>query len=319
MKRDTILKLGDFEFSGLEIPEKIEFGGAQQLAVHRLIGGKRIIDAMGEDDAPLQWIGLFQGATAHQRARYLDTLRVKGGPLQLTWAEFKYMVVIKEFRAEYQRFYQIPYSITCEVADDQTMEMNWVFDPPIDQAIADDMAAANGYGAAIGDGPLSTLLGTLDSAISAVSSFANAAQSKINSVAGPLGAVMSRVKILTASTGNVLGNVTTFGGLIPGNKISQAAGKLSSAVTAVTQMGALLQLGNVLGRMGNNLGAINKPGNTTTVAGGNMYSLAGAKYGDATAWTTIAKANGTTDPTIAGVQTLTIPINPDSGNGVLNA
>lgn len=319
MNRDTILKLGEFEFSGFEIPEKIPFGGAQHLAVHRLIGGKRIIDAMGEDDAPLQWTGLFTGATAHQRARYLDTLRVKGAPLQLTWAEFKYLVVIKEFRADYHRFYEIPYNITCEVADDQTMEMNAIFDPPIDQAIADDMAAANGYGAAIGDGPLSTLLGTLDSAISAVSTFANAAQSQINSVAGPLAAVMARVKILTASTGNVLGNVTTFGGMLPGNKVSQAAGKLTSMVSAVTQMGALLQLGNVLGRMSGNMGAINKPGNTTTVAGGNMYGLAADKYGDATAWTTIAKANGTTDPTIAGVQKLTIPINPDSSNGILSA
>jgi len=319
MKRDTILMLGDFEFSGLEIPAQIPFGGAQHLAVHKLIGGKRIIDAMGEDDAPLQWSGLFQGQSAHQRARYLDTLRVKGGALQLTWAEFKYQVVIKEFRAEYQRFYQIPYSITCEVQDDQTMEMNWIFDAPIDQAIADDMAAANGYGAVIGDGPLATLLGALDSAISSVSTFANAAQSQINSVNGPLAAVQSRVKLLIASSSNVIGNVTTFGGLIPGNKVSAAASKLTGMVAAVSQAGALMSLASVLGRMGGNLGAINKPGNTTTVAGGNMYSLAGEKYGDATAWTTIAKANGTTDPTIAGVQTLTIPINPDSGNGVLSA
>jgi nucleoid-associated protein YgaU len=42
-------------------------------------------------------------------------------------------------------------------------------------------------------------------------------------------------------------------------------------------------------------------------------------YGDPTAWTTIAKANGLTDPVINGVQTILVPPLPGSSGGVLSA
>lgn len=35
----TTLNLGAFQFGSLEVPAEIEFGGAQRLAVHELIGG----------------------------------------------------------------------------------------------------------------------------------------------------------------------------------------------------------------------------------------------------------------------------------------
>jgi hypothetical protein len=37
------------------------------------------------------------------------------------------------------------------------------------------------------------------------------------------------------------------------------------------------------------------------------------------AWTGIAKANGLKDPTISGVQTLTVPALPDDSGGVMYA
>ncbi len=39
MQPQTIVKLGDFEFSGPEVPSSIKVGGAQRTAVHELIGG----------------------------------------------------------------------------------------------------------------------------------------------------------------------------------------------------------------------------------------------------------------------------------------
>ncbi len=44
-----------------------------------------------------------------------------------------------------------------------------------------------------------------------------------------------------------------------------------------------------------------------TVAGGDLYRLALARYGDATQWWRIAQANGLTDPVLTGPATLTIP------------
>lgn len=319
MKPDTILKLGDFEFSGTEVPERLSYGGAQKLSIHQLIGGIRVVDAMGEDNMPLTWTGLIMGQNADLRACYLDTQRVKGETLKLTWGEHSYRVVIQDFRAEYERYYQVPYSITCCVVADETKEMNWVFAPPVDQAMSDDMSTAGTLGDGIGDSTLSTLLKTLDTAIRTVSSFATAAQSTINTVLKPLAAVQSRVKILIAASGNTMRNVTTFGGVLPNTKASQTVGALLSQVSASSTAGYLWQLSNVLGRMSSNLGSITSSGTTQTVAGGNLFQISRQQYGNATDWTTLAKANGTTDPFISGTKTLTIPATPDDQGGILQA
>lgn len=319
MTPDTILTLGDFEFSRFEIPEKISFGGDQALVVHELVGGVRVVDAMGRMDAPLEWSGLFQGETALDRARYLDGLRVAGQPLPLYWSELAYWVVIKTFRCDFERSYKLPYSISCVVVADLSMPVTTLAPAGVDEWISDDMAEANALGDLIGDGPLSDLLKTLDSAISTVSSFANAVQSTINSVLAPLAAVQARVRVLTASVGNVIGNVTTLGGILPNNPIAQQANKLMGQVNAMTQLPQLYNLQSVLGRMGGNLGSIGTAGRQVATAGGNLYQMASDAYGDAMAWTGIAKANGLKDPTISGVQTLTVPALPDDSGGVMYA
>ena len=319
MQADTVLTLGDFEFARYEIPEKIPFGGEQRLVVHELVGGVRVIDAMGRADAPLEWSGLFQGENALARARYLDGLRVAGQSLILTWDEFMFEVLVASFRADYQRFYQIPYRISCTVVKDLSNPVTSIADAGIDELIGDDMNSANSLGDLIGDGPLSGLLGTLDSAIGAVSSFATAAQSTINSVLQPLAAVQARVQVLIGSVGNTVANVTTLGGILPNNPIAQQAAKLTGQVAAMTQLPQLYNLQSVLGRMGGNLGTIGKGTNSITQAGGNLYDMAAKAYGDATAWTTLAKANKLADPQLTGINSVTVPATPDGSGGVLYA
>lgn len=330
MQADTVLSLakvdakgfvvGDwFDFSRYEIPEQIGFGGDQRLVVHELVGGTRVIDAMGRSDAPLEWSGLFQGENALARARYLDGLRIAGKPLVLSWDELLYKVMLSSFRPDYQRFYQIPYRISFTVVEDLSNPVTSIADAGIDELIGDDMNSANSLGDLIGDGPLSGLLGTLNSAISTVSSFATAAQSTINSVLQPLAAVQARVQVLIGSVGNTVANVTTLGGILPNNPIAQQAAKLTGQVTAMTQLPQLYNLQSVLGRMGGNLGTIGKGTNSITQAGGNLYDMAAKAYGDATAWTTLAKANKLADPQLTGINSVTIPATPDGSGGVLYA
>lgn len=313
MKPDTVLVLGDFEFAGFEIPERIPFGGDQKLVTHELVGGQRVVDAMGRSDAPLEWSGFFIGQNALERARFLEGLRVAGQELLLTWSEFSYYVVIQSFRCTFERSYKLPYSITCVVVRDATSPVKTIAPPGFDEAISADMASATDLGTTIGDGTLTGLLGTLDTAIQAVSSFATAAQSTINSVLTPLAAVVQRVNILIAQTGNTIGNVTTLGGILPGNPVAQSAASLMGQVTAMTQMGPLYQLQAIAGRMGSNLASIGKGVNTVTQAGGTLFDVAAQQYGDATAWAGIAQANNLADPQLAGINTLTIPPNPTPG------
>src|SRR4051812_29902390 len=107
--------LGGIEFEGFELPEKLELGGEQAMVVQRVIGGKRVIHAMGPDDAPIEWSGRLLGETAQLRALRLDLLRRAGRELEFRFAHRAYKVVIRRFKAEHERPYLIPYSITLEV------------------------------------------------------------------------------------------------------------------------------------------------------------------------------------------------------------
>ena len=116
---DIVLALGPVTFQDFEVPSGINFGGAQRLAVHRLPGGARIIDAMGRDDAQITFSGVFSGPNASWRARSLDELRSAGAVLPITWDAFFLSVIISDFQADYQNGWWIPYSITCIVLRDE--------------------------------------------------------------------------------------------------------------------------------------------------------------------------------------------------------
>lgn len=311
----TTLKLGDFVFSGTEIPEAIPFGGDQAMVVHRLVGGRRVIDAMGRDDAPLEWSGVLFGAEALERARYLDWLRVSGRELDLSWSELSHRVVIRSFRARYLLANNIPYSITCEVVEQTSSPVTDAPPAGVDVFIAQDLQEAKRLADAIGDGPLSQALAQLDAAISAVSGFAQATQAAIGSVLAPIAAVQQRVETLLAATANTVASVTTLGGVLPGNPISRQAAALTSQAAALTQAPLLLQLKAAAGRIQTNAGQA-RSGQRIVTAGGDLFRLSAQLYGDASEWATLARANDLTDPMLRGVQTLTVPAQPDGLGGV---
>jgi hypothetical protein len=86
----SYLLFGPVLFQDFELPASITWGGAHSLAIHRLPGGARIIDAMGRDDADITWSGIFSGEDASFRARALDLMRAEGSVWPLTWDSFFY-------------------------------------------------------------------------------------------------------------------------------------------------------------------------------------------------------------------------------------
>lgn len=111
--------LGPVAFEGYEVPERIRIGGRQQLAVHNLPGGGRVIDAMGPDEAPIEWSGVFSGPSAAERVRALERLRRSAETLDLSWDGWRYSVVIEEFTAEVTSPWWIPYEIRLCVVPDE--------------------------------------------------------------------------------------------------------------------------------------------------------------------------------------------------------
>ncbi|MDR3525390.1 MAG: hypothetical protein P4L66_14965 [Acetobacteraceae bacterium] len=115
-----ILSLGPVQFTDFELPASIIWGGTQSLAIHRMPGGARIIDAMGRDDAPISWSGIFSGQDAISRAHTLDQMRADGSVWPLSWQDFTYSVLIARFEADYRRSNWIPYRISCAVVSDNS-------------------------------------------------------------------------------------------------------------------------------------------------------------------------------------------------------
>jgi hypothetical protein len=114
----VVLILGPVVFQDFEVPGGIVFGGRQNLAIHQLTDGRRIVDCIGPEESEIAFTGAFSGPDAAVRARLLNGLRVSGGKLELTWDIFTYTVVLQEFHADYQNPFWIPYRISCTVVRD---------------------------------------------------------------------------------------------------------------------------------------------------------------------------------------------------------
>jgi hypothetical protein len=139
--RNVIITLDGVAFQDFEVPEKIAISGGQRLAVHQLIGGGRVIDALGNDDGEIVLSGIFSGIDAARRAQALDAARALGVAVPLIWDGFFYIVFIAEFAVEYRKPWWIPFSLRCVVVSDPVAELA-ALAAPLVNIISDDLFSA---------------------------------------------------------------------------------------------------------------------------------------------------------------------------------
>ncbi len=319
----TELVLGEFVFQGMEIPEVIGFGGDQRLSIKKLVGGARVIDAMGADPRPPEWSGTFfptpDGQSALDRALTVQQMQAAAQPVTLSWDELYLMVYIRSFEPDY-RFARIPYKIVCEVLQDLTAPVYADAGPDADDLINGDLDSANTLTASTGDSVLSGLMGSVSTAVSNVKTFVGASLSTVASVLQPIHQAVSYVESAIGTVDNTLASVGVPAGVLPSIPLLQNVGVFSSILNATTLQVQYTQIGALLGRMQTNLSQINSSGRVITVGGGNLFDIASKEYGDPSAWTQIAQANNLSDPTLVGVSTLIIPpYNNGTSGGILSA
>lgn len=167
--------LGPITFAGFEVPEMITFGGKQKLVVHTLPGGRRVIDAMGPDEAPISWTGVFSGPTAADRVRTLERYRRLGSVLTLTWASWRFQTIIQRFQAHMVNTNWVSYRIDLCVASVNVAEaaLDWLattVSPVLDFAPADAAAAQ----AAVTSASVGLLSNDLASVVSSAGTLAQA-------------------------------------------------------------------------------------------------------------------------------------------------
>ena len=115
------MQLGPVTLIGFELPKRIGFGGEQQIIVNKFVGmNKREVHLLGAQPRPIEWEGVFLYFSAVDRAKFFDSLRVKGDPLSFMWGDFNYNVVITKFSYDPVNAYNIPYQIVLEIVQDLT-------------------------------------------------------------------------------------------------------------------------------------------------------------------------------------------------------
>ena len=255
----TRLLLGDFEFKDFEVPEQIAIGGAQRLGVHKLIGGKRVIDALGRDDAPVCWSGIFLSENAQIRARRLDYMRAQGDVLTLTWDEMSYQVVICDLTIDYKRRYHLPYRISLVVLQDNTKpvpelpapkaQAQSLIDTSVMKGITDDLGLPDVAEA------VTTMRGALDT-VAPIIGGTKLYQTAVKALSGVDLATKGAISIAEGDLGAAIGSTVQLGGLFGGASARGLAGQVLSGVSAAKQMAGLQQVQDIGNRIGVNLATL---------------------------------------------------------------
>lgn len=240
------LVLGGIAFSGFEIPDRINFGGKQRIAVHQLIGGDRVLDAMGSEPEQISWSGRFRGSTAIARAQALDEIRISGAQVDLAWLTLFRTVVVSSFKADTEKAYEVPYSISCEVVSDVAAGLGGLFST-IDALIGGDLLSLAGIPAS---GSAAAAVSTLSASINGLGGLTGAKAATRNAAAAAATAASNSLAAVFASEETALGQAMPSG--FPSDIVAWLAAQASLA----QQHSATVDAQGYVGRIGKNLATV---------------------------------------------------------------
>jgi hypothetical protein len=310
--------LGGITLRPTEVPERLPFGGEQMLAKQTLIGGARVIDAMGQSEAAIGWSGFCFGTDALSRAKAFDAMRIAGAQVTLSWAGLSYLVVVKSFHADFAKIQFIPYQIECEVIANNAAPATAGAAANLDNQVNNDIAVANLLQAKIADGNLSSAWLTFATVAAGIASYVNAPASSLVPMIAAAGVVASAATGVMTATQTTIAAAASIGfaGVVAGSQQNPAA--LTGQVAAMQNYAAASQMANTMIRIATNLQSARTGGAQQQVIGGDLYAISTVAYGTPNEWPTIAAANGLTDPVLTGKNTtLTVPKSPTGADGVL--
>ena len=217
------MTLGSVSFKSFEVPDKIQYGGTQRHTMHRLIGGQRVFDVMGDDPNDISWSGKMIGPDAQARRLVLDTLRADGEIVQLNWSDIELDVLVSEATFS-EGFHWIDYQITCKVHPDDPDTPA----PSAHESLLDSVGGALGLDLS---GALATAQPYLNSAQTALQSVstlipASAAGLAVSGALTQVGSIATAGQVL--ASGNLAGLASNFtGGQFSG--LLQAAGQAANS------------------------------------------------------------------------------------------
>jgi len=249
---DTVVTLGGYTFSSWGVPEHISGGGKQRLAVHRLIGGARVIDVMGWDAGQIQFSGRLRGAGADIDIRLLETLARSGVPAIFSYWTNRYQVLVASLTWQFERYYEITYKIVLEVLADLTQDAFDSIVSTLDDVFNSDLSLLT---AAVSTNVvLPVSLSSITTAQSQIGLLQDATPSQLTPLVSAVGTTNTQLQSLQTSLDATL-PVGPAGGVgATGDPADLAAG-LASQTTNCQQLAAAVQGVAITSRMQDNLGA----------------------------------------------------------------
>lgn len=232
--------LGGFAFSGFEVPDYVSAGGSQALVIHRMPGGERCINAMGDDPSDVAWSGMMMDNSPSRRARELERMRAAGKPLGLHFGSWYLTVLIRSFEAR-PHYSRVEYSISCAVLRNEATAPA-APSPLLTSIVGDDMASA----LASVPATLAPVMATAQGAVGALGKLVPGSP-LLARAAATLGSVNGQVAGLANSAGAILSGAGTAASLVTG------ATSLSQATAGAGALAQSLQSASYLGRAIRNL------------------------------------------------------------------
>lgn len=211
--------LGDLVLTGIEVPDRLQVGGRQMMVVHRLPGGGRVVDTLGNDPGRLELTGKFLGPNAQTRAQTIEKMRLRGVPVVFSVAGMALQVWIVRFVYSYEAKGALcSYELTLE--------------RPAESVVSPDMGKT-----------LSNVLGTdVASGLTQISSVISDVSDGLFVESGQVGSIVGQIMPLGALLG-VGGPLAKVGeALTTTSTLSQSVTNLAGTSTALESLSQQLSV-----------------------------------------------------------------------------
>lgn len=250
---DTTLTLGLVTFQGFEIPAKIPFGGEQALSIKKMVGGARVVDPLGQDDADIAWSGRFQSGDAMDRALAVDEMRKGGQDQVLTVAGLSYTVKVQKFTFIVERLYQVLYEINLTVVQDNTQAPQ-PSSATLDDVVGADTDSLDAIAPDISDPTAGSALSSLNSAIGSVGTLEGATLAALAPVAAAAASANEIIEnVANATDPTIQSDVGTIAGVTAGGSAPAMIAIFQVQQAAIGQMVSLKQAAALTGRIETNV------------------------------------------------------------------
>ncbi len=250
---DTFVSLGGYTFSSWGVPERINGGGRQRLAIHQFIGGGRSIDVMGWVPEQIKFSGRLRGANASLSVRLLETLARVGVPVVFGYWTNRYQVVVSKLAWSFERFYEITYELTLEVLTDLTQDAWRNITLSVDGAVNSDLSYVQNVTAQVPQ--LTSGIVAITATLGSIGSLRTATARRVAPVVDAVSNVIAIASNLQVSLDAGL-PVAAAGQVIAGGNPGAMAAALLTEASVMAQLAAAVSAVAIMTRVKLNLVSI---------------------------------------------------------------